>query len=337
MKKIFLFIAFVLTFFTISAQSPDTAVITAAAALYQPKANKNGVPISPTAPLPIHQKADNKLMFVKSQLNTRIDSTNTVVASKLSTSNAISTFLQKATYQFDTSVFLQQQRDLLANNINYVRGISDTRDDSLKAALNQVKNLNFEYDLHNTGDGILESKFGAVSDFLGLSAQGDYSTSKFGIQYEEGDEPRIVIGNSTNNSSSQIIATTGASSLMGSSNVDSLYKRNTISAGGFSGITIEQYIVNNGSIRLPVSGIQYSWVSSVNNTNVYNDLQYFEPTDLTLLPRKYADSRYARSTKGTTANRPILTNTETDKGYIYFNTDTSKFQGWTGTAWVDFH
>lgn len=152
MKKLFLFLTFTFTVFaTISAQTPDSAFVQAASELYQPKANKNGVPISPTAPLPLFRKVDGKIQWLRTFLqgqidnangvialkasNARVDSAVGAIATKLSTANALTIFKTLDTYSNDTAVFNTEHRTSLANNINYVRGISDTRDDSLKVAI----------------------------------------------------------------------------------------------------------------------------------------------------------------------------------------------------------
>lgn len=86
MKKIFLVLIallfLLLPFAALFAQSPDTAFVQAAADLYQPKANKGGVSISATAPLPLFRKADNKILWVKSNLQGQVDNVNSVMTAK---------------------------------------------------------------------------------------------------------------------------------------------------------------------------------------------------------------------------------------------------------------
>lgn len=96
MKKIFLVLIallfLLLPFAALFAQTPDTAFVTAAAALYQPKVNKAGVAISATAPLPLFRKADNKIQWVKSLMQGQIDNIDAVLPLKLNTSDAATTY-----------------------------------------------------------------------------------------------------------------------------------------------------------------------------------------------------------------------------------------------------
>lgn len=86
MKKIFLVLTallfLLLPFAALFAQTPDTAFVQAAENLYQPKANKGGVAISPSAPLPLFRKADGKIQYIKSSLQGQIDNANSVIALK---------------------------------------------------------------------------------------------------------------------------------------------------------------------------------------------------------------------------------------------------------------
>ena len=96
MKKIFLVLIallfLLLPFAALFAQTPDTAFVTAAAALYQPKVNKAGVAISATAPLPLFRKVDNKIQWVKSLMQGQIDNIDAVLPLKLNSSTAASTY-----------------------------------------------------------------------------------------------------------------------------------------------------------------------------------------------------------------------------------------------------
>lgn len=66
------------------------------------------------------------------------------IDSLITKDSAVATFQNKSVYEFNRDIDNQnlidtaaQIRSDLSNNINYVRGISDTRDDSLKAAIGQ--------------------------------------------------------------------------------------------------------------------------------------------------------------------------------------------------------
>ncbi len=113
MKKVFLifsFIGFSLAVFGQAAS--DTTVMQAAAALYQFKSAKNGVPISPVAPLAIYQRGDNKL--------------NALIATRKSI----------ASYNTDTTTQNSTLRTLLANNVASLSTRVTNVEDALPSKLN---------------------------------------------------------------------------------------------------------------------------------------------------------------------------------------------------------
>ena len=126
MKKIFILVFSCFMLHTsLSAQTlMDTTAMQAAAALYQPKSLKNGVAISPIAPLAIHQRADNKLEYVRSLMQGQITNINSLLPLKLNVSDTVGYYAKYHTV-FDASNYVQVQRFLDSltsqrNNINYV-------------------------------------------------------------------------------------------------------------------------------------------------------------------------------------------------------------------------
>ena len=95
MKKILLILLFISTCLSVQSQQIDTAFVQAAADLYQPKANKAGVAISVTAPLPIFRKADNKIAFNKAiARQATIDSASQIRTDLVNSINSVSTSKQ---------------------------------------------------------------------------------------------------------------------------------------------------------------------------------------------------------------------------------------------------
>lgn len=155
MKKVIFFIAFIAFSFSVSAQIKSTRNI----------GREQEISVDAAAALTAVADSSNKKVgrlvtkdslkeFVKRQTNGRItnveevlalkanateatrldrraDSLKTAVNAKLTTANALNTFKTIDTYSNDTAIVNADFR----NNINYVRGISDTRDDSLKVAI----------------------------------------------------------------------------------------------------------------------------------------------------------------------------------------------------------
>lgn len=111
---------------SVQAQTPDTAAISEASALYQPKSLKGGVAISATAPLVPIQKLDNKLQWVRSLMQGQIDGVNAVLPLKLNSSTAASTYatISSVNSKVNTSAFLDSLT-ASRNNINYVASNSD--------------------------------------------------------------------------------------------------------------------------------------------------------------------------------------------------------------------
>ncbi len=175
MQKFFSIVS--ILFFTLSlfAQTPDTAAVAAAESLYQPKADKGGVKISASAPLPIFRKMDNKIQYLKMGLQKQVDGISSTLQSKVNQATLV-----------DTAVALRTHINAAHNQIASETAARIAADAISTADGNTLKRLPNGLYASNTASYDLDGN-GSQETTFGIFKENDWFSANFaGLQSRRG-------------------------------------------------------------------------------------------------------------------------------------------------------